>query len=54
MSTRGWRRRFDRHLVEGLTVDERIARLEGEIERLKAAPCRRWCLVRWLFDKGWL
>lgn len=28
---RGWRARFDRHLVEGLTVDERIARLEGTV-----------------------
>lgn len=32
---RGWRTVFDRHLVEGLTVDERIARLEGELERMR-------------------
>lgn len=29
MSHQGWRTVFDRHLVDGLTVDERIARLEG-------------------------
>lgn len=31
MTRRGWRTVFDRRLVDGLTVDERIARLEGAL-----------------------
>lgn len=53
MTRRGWRTVFDRHLVEGLTVDERIARLEGTVAWLSfrldcAARRRRPFYRRWL------
>lgn len=35
---RGWRAQFARHLVDGLTVDERITRLE---QRLAECELRR-------------
>lgn len=64
MTRRGWRTVFDRHLVDGLTVDERIARLEGttdaaaervedlewNVEHLLAAERRR----RRPFYRRWL
>lgn len=53
MTRRGWRTVFDRHLVDGLTVDERITRLEQrvadcELRRQRAGSVGVWGGLRML------